>query len=207
MPVSWQTAALRAFPLPKIINSGHQDVALTPGKENHSYFFSSRRPGGLGGWDIYKTYLIDGKWTEPENAGSEINTSLHEIYYSDRGKIHFLCSNRLGGLGNYDIYSSELFDVGSKAEFTVVDKKTKRPLPNTIVTIQADTPYGKISINKKTDTRAALKSSSTKTYKTWLSLSTGPIFYSLIKNLETDKIKREGNIPPSPVPKAELRLK
>lgn len=137
--------------LPKMINSGNQDVALTPGMENNIYYFSSRRPGGRGGWDIYKTSLVDGSWTEPENAGPEINSNLHEIYYSDRGDIQFLCSNRLGGLGNYDIYSSELLNIGFSAQFTIVDKQTGKPLPGTSVTIEADTPFGKASIIKKTD--------------------------------------------------------
>ena len=137
--------------LPKMINSGNQDVALTPGRENNVYYFSSRRPGGRGGWDIYKTSLVDGTWTEPENAGPDINSNLHEIYYSDRGDIQFLCSNRLGGLGNYDIYSSELLNIGFSAQFTIVDKQTGKPLPGTSVTVEADTPFGKASIIKKTD--------------------------------------------------------
>jgi outer membrane protein OmpA-like peptidoglycan-associated protein len=137
--------------LPSIINSGSQDVALTPGRENQVYYFSSRRPGGYGGWDIYKTSLVEGEWTVPENAGPSINSTLHEIYYSDRGDIQFLCSNRLGGLGNYDIYSSQLLNIGIPTRFTIVDKETGKPLSKTSVTIEADTPFGKASIVKKTD--------------------------------------------------------
>jgi tetratricopeptide (TPR) repeat protein len=40
--------------------------------------FSSRRPGGYGGLDLYRTALRNGRWTAPENLGPNINSPYDE---------------------------------------------------------------------------------------------------------------------------------
>ncbi|UCC38597.1 MAG: PD40 domain-containing protein, partial [Candidatus Aminicenantes bacterium] len=41
-------------------------------------YFSSKRPGGFGSYDIYQSQFISGKYTEPENLGEPINSSDFE---------------------------------------------------------------------------------------------------------------------------------
>jgi outer membrane protein OmpA-like peptidoglycan-associated protein/tetratricopeptide (TPR) repeat protein len=78
---------------------------LSPDKRD--LYFTSRRPGGLGGSDLYVSHLgINGKWSEPENLGPEINTSLDEsspFIHADNQTLYFT-SNGLLGYGENDLF-------------------------------------------------------------------------------------------------------
>jgi outer membrane protein OmpA-like peptidoglycan-associated protein len=72
--------------------------------------FSSDRPGGLGGSDIYYSQLVDGQWSEPVNLGPEINTQGDELFpYLFSDSILYFSSNGHYGLGGLDVYQS-VFD-------------------------------------------------------------------------------------------------
>lgn len=72
--------------------------------------FSSNRPGGFGGDDLYISHrdAKTGKWSAPANAGASVNTLYNETspaWSVDRGTLLF-SSDRPGGLGHYDFYLS-----------------------------------------------------------------------------------------------------
>ncbi len=91
----------------------YNDPFLTP--DNKKLFFISDKPlTGIGpkkDYDIWYIEQQDGKWSEPKNAGKNINSGKNEYYisFTKTGKIYF-SSNRedLESKNNYDIYSSEL---------------------------------------------------------------------------------------------------
>lgn len=68
-------------------------------------YFSSDRPGGFGGFDLYVMYYKNGQWSSPVNLGPEINTEGHEVYpfFSTDNKLYF-SSDGHAGLGGFDIY-------------------------------------------------------------------------------------------------------
>jgi outer membrane protein OmpA-like peptidoglycan-associated protein len=74
-------------------------------------YFSSDRKGGYGGYDLYKTHkLKNGKWSDPENLGPEINTAGHEkspFIHSDSQTLYF-SSDGIPGLGGFDIFYSRM---------------------------------------------------------------------------------------------------
>lgn len=78
---------------------------LSPDKRD--LYFSSRRAGGFGGSDIYVSHLLpSGKWTEPENLGSTINTAGDEaspFIHADNQTFYFTSSG-LPGYGEEDIF-------------------------------------------------------------------------------------------------------
>lgn len=78
--------------------------------DGKTLYFSSDRPGGYGGLDIWKSQLIKGEWSDPINMGPKINTKEDEdspfihpdgvtLYYSTKGKKT---------MGGYDIVRTTL---------------------------------------------------------------------------------------------------
>ncbi|MBK8884839.1 MAG: OmpA family protein [Bacteroidales bacterium] len=72
------------------------------------YFTACDRPGGVGSCDIYFSSFNDGKWTEPYNLRSPVNSSYWESQpsISADGKILFFSSSRPGGIGAKDLWYS-----------------------------------------------------------------------------------------------------
>ena len=71
---------------------------LFPTVQGDTLLFSSDGHPGMGGLDVYRTWLQKGSWTIPQNMGYPINTSFDDfgvVYYPDNGKGLFT-SNRLG---------------------------------------------------------------------------------------------------------------
>ncbi len=72
-------------------------------------YFVSDRPGGFGKNDIWYSLIKDGKYNDPVNLGSIINTPGDEIspyYYNTTGTLYF-SSDWHDGLGGYDIFKSK----------------------------------------------------------------------------------------------------
>jgi outer membrane protein OmpA-like peptidoglycan-associated protein len=67
-------------------------------------YFSSDRPGGKGGNDIWWCRIVNGEWGEPVNL-EDINTEGEELFpfIAPDGVLYF-SSNGLGGMGGLDVY-------------------------------------------------------------------------------------------------------
>lgn len=90
-------------------NSPAWDGQASFGIDGKSIYFSSSRPGGHGGRDIWYVHEIStGKWSKPINAGSGINTQQNEespfIHFD--GKTLYFMRDGKHGLGGYDLYIS-----------------------------------------------------------------------------------------------------
>jgi outer membrane protein OmpA-like peptidoglycan-associated protein/tetratricopeptide (TPR) repeat protein len=75
--------------------------------DGKTIYFVSDRPGGYGGYDIYKTTKdANGEWSAPVNLGPSINTAGNEktpFIHSDSQTLYF-ASDGWMGLGGYDIF-------------------------------------------------------------------------------------------------------
>lgn len=69
-------------------------------------FFSSDRPGGYGGFDIYFCRYDNGKWAAPLNAGSGINSPRNEIFPFLHSSGQFYFSSDADSASGYNIYTS-----------------------------------------------------------------------------------------------------
>jgi hypothetical protein len=71
-------------------------------------FFSSNRPGGFGGFDLWTLVWSDslGSWGNAANCGPTVNSAFDEIdpYAAVGEGVLFFASNRPGGAGGYDLY-------------------------------------------------------------------------------------------------------
>lgn len=83
--------------------------------DGRTLYFTSSRPGGYGGFDIWKTEKIgNDHWRKPVNLGPQINTRGNEIspfIHPDDQTLYF-SSDGLPGLGGKDLYFSRKTDGG-----------------------------------------------------------------------------------------------
>lgn len=94
------------------VNSEYWDSQPAISPDGNTLYFVSNRPGGYGGYDIWKSTVTDGKWSEPENLGSDINTEYDEntpFLHADGRSLYF-SSNGWPSFGDKDIYLSRLND-------------------------------------------------------------------------------------------------
>lgn len=95
-------------PLNENINTKSWEPSAYESQYDSTMYFSSNKPGGYGGLDIYKSKLFKGEWGPAENLGPIINTSEdedapfihaenHALYFSSKG--HF-------NMGGYDFFIS-----------------------------------------------------------------------------------------------------
>lgn len=92
------------------VNSRFFEPSATIASDERTIYFSSNRPGGFGGKDIYRVVeLPDGTWSHPMNLGPSINTAGHEDgpFISADGKALYFSSTGHDGIGGYDIFKSE----------------------------------------------------------------------------------------------------
>jgi outer membrane protein OmpA-like peptidoglycan-associated protein len=106
---AWQKAVNAGAPLNTRLNEGAQTLSSNG---RYMFFTACDRPGGMGSCDIYFSSFNDGKWSEPYNLMSPVNTSHWESQpsISADGKTLFFSSNRPGGFGGKDIWYSVLND-------------------------------------------------------------------------------------------------
>ncbi|MBU1012676.1 MAG: OmpA family protein [Bacteroidetes bacterium] len=102
--------------LGSIVNSGSWDSQPCFSSNGISLFFASKRPGGFGGSDIWISELDkNGNFTNPQNAGSTINTTGDEmapLIHYDAATL-FFSSNGHIGMGGYDLFVSKYSSDGN----------------------------------------------------------------------------------------------
>ncbi len=81
--------------------------AISP--DGKTLYFVSDRPGGYGGTDVYvATRDANGKWSNAQNLGPEVNTAFDEKFpfMATDGTLYF-SSNSPAGLGGLDVYKTK----------------------------------------------------------------------------------------------------
>jgi len=72
-------------------------------------YYSSDKMGGKGGFDLYRSELVNGKWSAPINMGDSINTKGNEVFPTlGIGSSILFSSNQKGSMGGYDIFVSDI---------------------------------------------------------------------------------------------------
>lgn len=105
--------------LPKKLNSHINSKSWEPSAfiaaNGRTLYFTSDRPGGYGGTDIYKSEkTFDGEWGKALNLGPSINS----IYDEDAPFLHpdgvtlYFSSNGHETMGGFDIFESSLLESG-----------------------------------------------------------------------------------------------
>lgn len=93
------------------VNSKYWESTPSVSADGQLLFFSSSRPGGLGGKDIWMSRLnSNNQWQEPVNLGENINTDKDEIspFIHFDGKTLYFASNGRVGMGGLDLYMTKM---------------------------------------------------------------------------------------------------
>ncbi|HPU46354.1 MAG TPA: OmpA family protein [Bacteroidales bacterium] len=113
-------------------------------------YFVSNRPGGVGGYDIYKSFKDEnGEWSEPINVGEPINTPGDEkspFIHTDTRTLYF-SSNGHPGMGGYDIYYVKLNDNNEKPEVKNIGYPINTENDEMGFIVSIDGKYGYFSSN------------------------------------------------------------
>jgi outer membrane protein OmpA-like peptidoglycan-associated protein/tetratricopeptide (TPR) repeat protein len=80
-------------------------------RDGKTLYFSSNRPGSVGGTDIWKVAIKeDETYGEPQNLGNKVNTEGNESFpfIADDNKTLFFASSGKQGLGGLDVFQIDL---------------------------------------------------------------------------------------------------
>lgn len=101
--------------LPEPINTRYYESHASLSHDGNELYFSSNRPGGYGGLDLYHSIRDEqGNWSEPLNLGIGVNSLEDEIspQVSKDGNMLFFSSKGHTGMGGYDVFISRRSDEG-----------------------------------------------------------------------------------------------
>ncbi len=91
------------------INTEYIEASASITLDDKVLYFSSDRPGGFGGKDIYRALrLPNGKWSKAMNMGPTINTKEDEdapFIYTDKKTLYF-SSKGHQNMGGYDVFKT-----------------------------------------------------------------------------------------------------
>lgn len=90
------------------VNSNFNDRMPAISPDGKILVFSSDRPGGYGGFDLWMSHRYEDKWSEPVNLGPSINSSFNEISPSFHwdGETLYFSSNREDNKKKYRFFLS-----------------------------------------------------------------------------------------------------
>ena len=100
-----------AFKLPASVNlDGYRSINPFVSTDGRTLYFSSNRPGGEGGMDLWKIKLDEVGNVEGEaiNLGRPINSELDEVapFFHEVSSVLFFSSNGHNSMGGLDIYKA-----------------------------------------------------------------------------------------------------
>lgn len=79
------------------------------GPDGNTLYFASDRPGGFGGFDVYRVARSNNDWqATPENLGPTVNSRGHEITPYYNGRSLYFSSDWHQGLGAYDVFRAAM---------------------------------------------------------------------------------------------------
>ncbi len=88
------------------INTKYPEEAVFVHPDGVTMYFSSKGHNSMGGYDIFRTKLVNGQWQKPENLGYPINGPDDDVFFvvSGSGNRAYFASAKTGGFGDKDIY-------------------------------------------------------------------------------------------------------
>jgi outer membrane protein OmpA-like peptidoglycan-associated protein/tetratricopeptide (TPR) repeat protein len=88
------------------INTPYDEEGVFISPDNKTLYFSSRGHNSMGGYDIFRSDFIEGRWSAPVNLGHPINTPDDDVFFTigRSGQRGYYSSKKRDGYGGHDLY-------------------------------------------------------------------------------------------------------
>lgn len=130
------------------INTSHWEGSCSLSADGKTIYFTSDKPAGLGGRDIYKSTLLnDSIWGDAENLGPTINTPYNDDapFFHPDGRTLVFSSEGHNSMGGYDIFHTQLKKDGTWEAPTNIGFPINSPDRDTYYVLSADGKTGYFS--------------------------------------------------------------
>lgn len=133
-------------------STGHPSLATgRNGQPDQLLYFSSDRPGGFGGTDIYVSTWTNGTWGKPVNLGKSVNSAGNELFpfVDEKGNL-YVASDGHGGLGGLDLFYVQLTGASQSAgEMLNLGEPLNSPADDFGIVTDGERNGGYFSSNRK----------------------------------------------------------
>lgn len=116
--------------LDSLINTSGDEISCYITPDGTTLYFSSDAHQNMGGYDIFRSTLVDGKFTKAENMGYPINSTSDDIQYFPvpATKTAWFSSVRQSGLGGRDLFIADFNEYKEPSLDVVPEEEVKSPL-------------------------------------------------------------------------------
>lgn len=165
--------------------------------DNQTLYFTSDGLPGIGGEDIFKSRLVDGKWQKPVNLGYPINSVFDDsgFFVTASGDTAFFATNRFDNKKVENIYAFELPEnlrpePVSWIAGTIRNRKNEKPLEAAVEIYDLQTGKLTATVNSDASTGSFLIPLPVGGKYAYHSEAEGFLFYSAF--FDTKKNAQEG---------------
>ena len=116
------------------INTLYDEVRVYLHPDGKTMLFASKGHTSMGGFDVFKSVLENGKWSMPENVGYPINDVDDDISFvvSPDWKHGYYSSYKENGVGEKDIYLVRFIEMEDSTMRSIPDSLAIKMVPDTI---------------------------------------------------------------------------
>jgi len=95
-----------AHNLGPVLNTKYAEDGVFIHPDGVTLYFSSKGHNSMGGYDVFKSTYVNGRWQAPVNLGYPINGPDDDVFFvvSGSGNRAYFASSKMGGYGDKDIY-------------------------------------------------------------------------------------------------------
>lgn len=138
------------------INTSEDEKFPNITADSKHLYFSSKGHMNIGGYDVFRSSIVDGKYLEALNLGVTLNSRRDDLAFvlvsEDKGYL----STDKSQSGNFDILKFEVKQLEkSSPTYTVVEKLSQLPLPNAKITIKNE--FGEVVNEAISDENGKIK--------------------------------------------------
>ncbi|WP_130735249.1 OmpA family protein [Flavobacterium sp. J27] len=142
--------------LGKEVNSDKDEKYPFVTPENNYIYFSSTGHDTFGGYDVFRSSIVENSYINTRNLGSGLNTTKDEVGYilvsKNRGYISI---NKEDDKDNFDVYRFDIHQQEQQLNIVVVETNSKIKLPNASVVITDE--FGQVIKETKTNDKGEVK--------------------------------------------------